>query len=352
MVDHADIPLIKRQLKWGAAALLLMFALWSSWWFVAADQAVMGAKAWVAEQNKAGFKIKWQEIETSGYPFHLQIKLANPVIEWQGSWRWSTPSLILDATLWNWSDITITGDHKHRIFLARGSQLHNFDISVDTLSVGITLDAALDKALVENINAYITVFNLSEDQHLIAGFDSAQIKIDVPEFLGARADDIVGALDVKLHGLEIPELSETPLGSELQRLALRAELLGGPPTDLKPGSLTKWRDQGGVIEIRYLTLGYGAVELEASGTMALDRELQPVGSMVAKVQGYSNAINAMQRARMISSAEALGAKIVLGTLARKDPANGRSILDIAISLQQQTLHAGPIALTKLPTVHW
>jgi len=109
---------------------------------------------------------------------------------------------------------------------------------------------------------------------------------------------------------------------------------------------------GGVIGVKELIIWYGPMEPETVGTMALDRELQPIGSLTAQVQGYAEAIDAMRISGMISGGDAFGAKLLLGGLSKADPSTGKSVLNIPLSLQQKTLHAGPIALAKIPPVIW
>ena len=163
---------------------------------------------------------------------------------------------------------------------------------------------------------------------------------------------MVGAIEARVQGLQIPGLSTTFLGPDISRLSFRTELFGDPPQDITPGALAVWRDLGGVIEIRHLSMDYGVLRLQTEGTMALDGELQPVGSLTAKIEGYAEILNAMKASDMISGGEALGARIVLGALSKDDPATGVPGISIPLMIQQQTLHAGPIALMKLPTIKW
>ena len=343
-----NTSLIKRQLGWSAAVLGVVVVLWSVYWKVAADQAVDGAQSWAVEQQKAGYKINWQEFDASGYPFSLDIDVLMPVIEARDEWRWSTQKLEFHASLWDWSEIDVSAPTQHRIFLSRGTKFHTYDLSAKTLNAHIILDGEG----IQSLNVHTTSLKILEEERSLGGLDSGQVRLEITAAAGADYSTMAGALEARLQGIEMPDLSISPLGSDISRLSFRAELFGGPPSALTPQELTAWRDLGGVIEVRHLILGYGPLELETAGTMALDKELQPIGSLTAQVQGYAEAIDAMRVSGMISGGDAFGAKLLLGALSKADPSTGKSGLSIPLSLQQKTLHAGPIALAKIPSVIW
>jgi hypothetical protein len=46
------------------------------------------------------------------------------------------------------------------------------------------------------------------------------------------------------------------------------------------------------------------------------------------------------------------AKVVPGAMARKPKDGGPAGLNLVITLQNRKVFAGPVALLKLPTIHW
>ncbi|MBT4888822.1 MAG: DUF2125 domain-containing protein [Rhodospirillales bacterium] len=343
-----DTKLIKRHLGWGVAILAAVVVLWSVYWNIAAAQAVNGARNWASNQQKSGYKINWQQIDTSGYPFFLDIDVLMLVVEARDEWRWSTDKLQFHASLWEWSEIDVFAPSSHSIFLSRGAKLHTYDLSSKSLNAHIVLN----DEKIQNVNVHATALSLQEEERPLGGVDSGQLRLEIVTTDDADYSTLVGTLEGRFQGIEITELSDFPLGSDISRLSLRTELFGAPPSTLNPDDLSIWRDLGGVVELRHLNLGYGALEIETSGTMALDGKLQPIGSLTAKVQGYLETIDALRDSRMIDAGDAFGAKMMMGALSKEDPDTGKKILDLALSVQQQVLHVGPIALTKVPRVVW
>ena len=50
--------------------------------------------------------------------------------------------------------------------------------------------------------------------------------------------------------------------------------------------------------------------------------------------------------------DAVTAKLVLGALARTPEGGGPPTLNLAITVQDRTLFAGPVALARLPAIDW
>ena len=116
-------------------------------------------------------------------------------------------------------------------------------------------------------------------------------------------------------------------------------------------NLARWRDAGGIIEIDTIQGTYGALKTHAVGTVALDKDLQPLIAMSAKFQGFFPAIDAFKKAGYIRSGDAAIAKLVLGVLSKRGPKGGRSI-SLPLTLQDGQLFAGPVPLMAVPAIDW
>jgi hypothetical protein len=63
-------------------------------------------------------------------------------------------------------------------------------------------------------------------------------------------------------------------------------------------------------------------------------------------------ITALRERGLIEPNIATTAAIVLGALATRPTPGDRPRLDIALSVQNRKLYAGPVALVKLPFIRW
>ena len=122
----------------------------------------------------------------------------------------------------------------------------------------------------------------------------------------------------------------------------------GPPAEAVAG----WRDDGGTVELERLVLEWGPLELEASGTLALDPAMQPIGSLTAEIRGYAETLDALVQAGAAPPRDAAIAKVVLNLLAKTPPDGGPPVLTVPLTAQDGRLFVGPVALLELPPIEW
>jgi hypothetical protein len=127
--------------------------------------------------------------------------------------------------------------------------------------------------------------------------------------------------------------------------------------DLDTGSadiaaLTAWRDGGGTVEFSSIKLRWGPVRISADGTLALDGDLQPVGSFATRIAGLENFVTAMETSGVLSPSDAAIARVTLAILTRPSDDGGPNRAEIPITLQDRTLRLGPVALIQFPPIVW
>jgi hypothetical protein len=156
-----------------------------------------------------------------------------------------------------------------------------------------------------------------------------------------------GDIDLALKGLSTA-IGGVTLSSASVDGALTARLLGGiPPGPVKDG-LIAWRDAGGTIEVGHVSLQSGPIDIQGSGTLAIDAELRPVGAFAAEIQGYDTVVDQLVADGRVSRKNADLARAVLATMAGADAETGKSKLTIPISMQDGWLYVGPAHLLKIP----
>ena len=163
------------------------------------------------------------------------------------------------------------------------------------------------------------------------------------------------ALDLKSSRIDLPSSLATPLGRRIENVRLTGRLLGELPRGAGASpteALEIWRDGGGTVEVDRLVLSHGPLTLRTDGTLALDRDLQPVGAFTARMQGFFETIDAFSNAGMIGPGQAVSAKLLLGVFSRRPKDGGPATLNVALTLQQRTVYAGPVKLLRLPLVRW
>jgi hypothetical protein len=134
-------------------------------------------------------------------------------------------------------------------------------------------------------------------------------------------------------------------------LAFGVSLKGVVPGGKLVQAISEWRDAGGTIELDNLQLRWGNLGATATGTIALDRELQPVGGFTGAIQGYDQILAALVDSGRMRASEAGLARLALAMLAKAGP-DGKPAITTAFSIQNGQMFLGPAKLGKAPRITW
>ncbi len=345
-------------------SLLAIVVIYSIYWWVVSKRALDALDLWVQKQQLAGYAVQWDGLRVSGYPFRLVavmeqpgvVKVPDGAVNEQLAWSWSVDALTLSGHPWQWRKLRIEAPGRHRVEFSENLNEPARTVFLD--AGAMVIDAAFIRGgHIKEIKMAGSDLVLEENQRMVSqlGKLSGELSRIVPA--GAEADERTksAAATIDLRNLDIPVIDEAlarVVGTVVRQAALKLEIYGLLPVDLTPGSLSRWRDQGGVAEVRKALVDYGPLSMDADGTLALGKDLQPVGSFVARLQGYSQAIDMLEGTGLIGGGDALAAKLVLGAMAETDSVTGISHLSVPITIQDGTVYAGPLALTRMPPVEW
>src|SRR3546814_11802892 len=75
----------------------------------------------------------------------------------------------------------------------------------------------------------------------------------------------------------------------------------GPPSQ----AIEAWRQNGGTVEIPWLNLVWGPLDLRAKGTATLDGRMRPLGALTADIRGYRETLTAFASAGLVPPDTAL-----------------------------------------------
>jgi len=179
---------------------------------------------------------------------------------------------------------------------------------------------------------------------------TAQLWVDLPPAPPRTQDDRTIGVALDLTGLSVPRAPQA-LGATIDDAAIGVTLMGPVPSGPLREAAAAWRDGGGTLELDHLHLGWDALDLDANGTLALDRDLQPEGTLSGSLGGYDQLLGALVAGGLVKGSDASRMRLVLGLLARPGP-NGKPRLATALSLQNGMLSMGPITFGRVPRIEW
>jgi hypothetical protein len=141
------------------------------------------------------------------------------------------------------------------------------------------------------------------------------------------------------------------LSPMIDDLAFGVTVKGAVPDGPLAQAIAAWRDAGGTIELDHLHLNWGGLGASATGTIALDQDLQPIGAFSGGIEGFDTILSALVEARRLGAEEAALAQIALSALAKPGP-DGKPQITTSFTIQNGKMYLGPVKLGDPPRIIW
>lgn len=350
--SRIDVPSGPRW--WVAAALFATLALfYAGLWFYLALGVREAVVQWIDQQRERGFSVRYDSFEATGFPLSIKLEFINPGFGAPNAaspWGWEGARLELQIRPWNRNFIQALTSGQQMLAFPMGGNTEAFTGEVTQGQGEVMLTDG------DPVSARIVLGGVdlkSEKPGLgIIKISAADISLHQLEKEKTDHQTPTWALEGSAEGLSLPWLKESPLGAEIQAIKIDSRLMGSLATGPLIESLENWRDGGGTVEILKFNVQNGPLKINAEGTLALDGSLQPTGAMTAHLAGFFETVDALKTLNIIKPRAAITAKMVLGVLARKPKDGGPSTLNLALTLQERSVYAGPVSLMKLPQIDW
>lgn len=350
-----DNPPFMRRRRWSlaAAALAVLALVYTGFWFIMASSSRLAAVQWIDAQRAQGYSVRYDSLDVTGFPLAVRLEFINPGFGAPGAalpWGWEGANLTLLLKPWDKENIRIRSTGVQLLAIPMNGKSEIFAGEAGLIESSVGLSGGRGKSLALRLEG----IELKAETPSLAAIRIGRGTLNVQRLLLAQADHQTASasLSVSLQGLGGPWLAASPLGGDVQNLVLDARLMGSFDAGPLVQSLENWRDAGGTIEIGKLNLQHGPLKIGADGTLALDGQLQPIGALTARMEGFFQVIDALKRLGAVTYRDAVTAKMVLGVLSKKSRSGGPAHLNLALSAQGNRLYAGPIGLMKIPKIDW
>ena len=116
--------------------------------------------------------------------------------------------------------------------------------------------------------------------------------------------------------------------------------------------LRAWRQAEGKINVPAFALFKDSLKLSGSGMLSVDEDLQPAGSLKARISGYAAFLGDLRNSGLIEAKEALITGAVLNGLSQQDMETGERFIAAEIIAQNNALLLGPLPLLTFPRISW
>jgi hypothetical protein len=341
---------MRRPTRFGLAAfalLLVLLGAYTAYWLIIVEQIKSGVIAWAQAERTEKIDVSWERIGVGGFPFACRVSLKtatlhdrrlNPAPELR------IPILTGEARPWDFSNWRLDAPEGLSATLAAGGARPPVKLSARNVA-GV---------LATGPPATTIIWLHLEDIDAEAGETIAVSMADAWVILPAKPPQVhtepaIGVA-VNLRQLKLAEVTPI-LGDTIDELAFALRVKGAVPGGRLVQAISEWRDAGGTIELDNLRVKWGELGSTASGTIALDRELQPIGGFSGAIQGYDQILAALVQSGRMRAAEAGLARLALAMLAKAGP-DGKPAITTAFTIQNGQMFLGPAKLGKAPRIAW
>jgi hypothetical protein len=330
-----------------AAAVALLFAGYSAYWWLVAERLEAGLDAWIAAEKQAGLAIAAERTPIGGYPFsfratfrhpHMTGTLAGRPIDWQGD----------DVEAWLWPfdlralHLRTAGDHRVAFGVGQAA------IHADALDVLLGFDArgALSHVTAESGAATIT----APDRRTIA-FRSAAASFEVSATPPRTDRDPLLQFSISATALTLPPDVRLVTTAPVDRLDVEGTVKGPMPAAPLEQALAGWRDRGGAVEIASFDATQAPLAISGSATIALDAKLQPIVAADLAAQGLGPTVDLLAQQKRIAPSDVLKLKLFIAATQQDAPGGGRQVTS-GLTIQNGYLSLGPFKIARIARVDW
>lgn len=341
---------MRRSALLGLALLCLLVAIaggYTGCWFIIAGHIENGVAAWAQSRRADKIAVSWRKLGVTGFPTSFRVELKAVTVRDDAltpSPEFRIPAVSGSARPWDLADWRLAAGQGFDADIAGSGGRAPAELRVRSADGVVSLEQEGGwklwlRAQDASLKAVSRVLVNSADAWVIA-----------PPKLPRSHVEPQLALAVNARQITLPVGIE-PLGSAIDELDFGATIKGDIPNGRLPEALAAWRDAGGAVELDSLRLKWGPIDATASGTIAFDQELQPVGAFSGGLEGYDQILTALVRRGQMRAGDASLARIALNMLAKAGP-DGEPQIRTAFTIRNGQFFLGPAKLGKAPRLTW
>jgi len=329
------------------AVLLVLLGAYTAYWLIVARRITDGIAAWAQSERAEKIDASWQRIGVAGYPFACRVELDNAVLR-DGrlipSPELRVPAVSATARPWDFASWRLSAPAGLSAVLAGGGDRPLLKLAASAAAGVLTVNPEA------GANLWLNLQDVSADAGQTVPISSADAWVILPAKPPGLSTEPALGIALDLRQVRLPDMTSV-LNDTIDELAFGITVKGAVPSGKLAQAVSRWRDAGGTVELDDLHLNWGGVGATASGTIALDRELQPVGGFSGAIAGYDQILTGLVQSGRMRAADAGLARLALALLAKAGP-DGRPEIKTAFTIQNGQMFLGPAKLGKAPRIAW
>ncbi len=324
-----------------AIALAVLAVLYTAGWHILASQ-IEGLLREAAEPAPdKDWHASWERLEASGFPFAFRMNAIEPEIVWgrgEHSVTWTGPGILMNIRPWNSERLLLGLPQRQNLVVLAGSRQHSFMLMMESGRV----DVGIPSGRLEELDAVLSEVSVSSPEGGVV-FLAESLAVSSRRAGNGEGQDVsFNATALGIEGVAPAGMAERV---ERASLVLR-QVAEMPPDGTARERIDAWRRAGGYVEIAELAVEWPPVTANATGNLALDREVRPIGAFRLELTGYRELLMALEAAGELKRGQSTLVAATLDFMA--GPAvDGARRIDIDVSMQHGILSIGPLAIMRI-----
>jgi hypothetical protein len=328
------------------AVLVVGVGVYTVFWWIAAGKIADAATAWRDSVRAQKLDASWQTMRVRGYPFAFRLELGDAALKNTASLpaaELHAPTLIASIRPWDFRAVWF--DAPDGLSAALGPA--GLPLATVSAEHGSGAAAIGDDG---RTTVWLSLYQAKAEAGATVAARAAHAWAILPGRTPATHQDAGLAFAVALHDLT-PPVVPPGLKATIDELGFGVTVMGAFPSGSLAQAAAKWRDDGGTLELDHLDLRWGDMAVTASGTLALDNDLQPIGGLSGGVSGFDQLLTALVASGRIKAGDARIARLALAMLAKAGP-DGRPEISTSLAIQNGEMYLGPAKLGRAPRIDW
>ena len=351
--------------KIAGSFIIIISIIITATWLLIAQQTKDTIKKWANNQIKNDIKVNWERISIDGYPININVEINKPHIvakNFNSQIIWNPTFITLNFSPIKPRVIKYYSSGLHALNIVYGTTKWSSKIILETLKGEILLKP--QKQFREKVHGEFTNLRFKMP-HWEKALEIQQGKFDStvktrafinPKSLHPYKNSFslnLSAQNIKITNNLPSENTKKRLGNTLEKLSFELAFNGYLDTQaIDNKKLIRWRNAGGSLDVNSIFLKWGSIQIYANGTLALDENLQPIGTFVTQIISADKLVNGLIKSGALSKNNSILIQMALAALTRESNENKNKIIEIPITLHNSKISIGPISLLKLPIIIW
>jgi hypothetical protein len=341
-------PLPRRLLLFGLLGLVVLGAGHAVLWRSMASQLEAGWADWVRLRRAQGWRVEHAPPVRGGWPLAAtltldRVRLDGAAATLPGGLGLAAERVVLRVALPRLDRLVVALPGQQRLRLGTAE----IPFTADALTAVLPLEPGTPPSSADLAAERLRIGTPA------GGLELRQARLSVEGSASATESEPALAMTLAAEGVDLPAAPGGRFGRRIEALSADLAVSGPLPPGRGPVARAEaWRDGGGTLELRALTLRWGPVDAAAAATLALDEALQPMGAGTLRLTGAAEALDALAEAGLVGRRAAVTARSVVPLLSRPSAETGAPEIEVPLTLEDRTLALARIPVLRLAPLDW